>query len=121
MLNQLVKETIEETKDKDSKVVRTTMKSRIEEDITIIPEPTTYSLVVYASRKNQQWISSIIEQLDQYRPQVLLDVTLVSILKDDDFNYSLDILTKYPTISDVAEIAGLGGQLGRMNAGARCQ
>ena len=63
-------------------------------------------MVVYANKKHQQWISSIIEQLDQYRPQVLLDVTLVSILKDNDFNYSLDILTKYPTLSGVAAITG---------------
>jgi type II secretory pathway component GspD/PulD (secretin) len=107
VLNQLVKETIEETTSgPDSKVVKTTSQRRIEDDITIIAEPSTYSLVVYANKKHQQWINAIIEQLDQYRPQVLLDVTLVSITKNDDFNYSLNLLTKYPTLSGVAQITG---------------
>ena len=84
VLNQLIQETVEETQDKDSKIVRTTRKL-VEEDITIIPEPKTYSLVVYASKKNQQWISTLIKKLDEYRPQVLLDVTLVEIRKNDKF------------------------------------
>ena len=111
VLNQLVKETIEETKGKDSKVVRTTTKSRIEEDITIIPEPTTYSLVVYASRKNQQWISSLIRELDEYRPQVLLDCTLVEITQDDSFTFALNLIGKTyggRTLQDGSKLSTIG-------------
>lgn len=93
VLNQLIQETIEQTQGEDSKVVRTTQR-KIEEDITIIPDPKTYSLVVYASKKNQQWISSLIEQLDEYRPQVLLDVTLVEITQNEKFEYDLDVISK---------------------------
>ncbi len=96
VLQQLVQETIQETQDKGSNVVRTTTKARFEEDVTIIAEPKTYSLIVYASKKNQQWIKSLIEQLDEYRPQVLLDVTLVQITKDDAFHFDLKLLGSYP-------------------------
>ncbi len=95
ILNQLVQETIQETSDsKDSKVVRTTTSSKIDDDITIIPDPETYSLVVYANKKNQQWISSLIDSLDEYRPQVLLECTLVEVTDDDTFEYDLDLVTK---------------------------
>jgi len=94
-LNKLVMETTA-TQDKDAKIVTTTKK--LEEDIIIIPDPKTYSLIVYASKKNQQWISSLIEQLDEYRPQVLLDVTLVEITKNDDFNYNLNIISSFPNL-----------------------
>ncbi|MFA5422407.1 MAG: secretin N-terminal domain-containing protein [Phycisphaerae bacterium] len=95
VLNQLIQETIEESSGagQDSKIVRS-VRSKREEDITIIPDPQTYSLVVYAGKKNQQWISSLIEQLDEYRPQVLLDVTLVEITQNEKFEYDLDIISK---------------------------
>jgi general secretion pathway protein D len=51
-------------------------------------------LVVYASKKNQQWVSALIKQLDEYRPQVLLDCTLVEVTKDDDFQYSFNLIGK---------------------------
>jgi general secretion pathway protein D len=65
-----------------------------EQGITIVADPSTYSLLVYASKKNQQWISSVIKELDKYRPQVLLDVTLVEINRDDVFKYDMDMVTK---------------------------
>jgi general secretion pathway protein D len=65
-----------------------------EERITIIPDVKSYSLIVYANKKNQQWIATLIKQLDQYRPQVLLDCTLVEITKDDQFTMDLDVISK---------------------------
>ncbi|MBN1796428.1 MAG: hypothetical protein JW804_07130 [Sedimentisphaerales bacterium] len=106
VLNQLIQETIEETQGKDDKVVRTTTRARIEEDITIIPEPKTYSLVVYASRKNQQWISSLIKELDAYRPQVLLEVTLVKIMREDAFQFDLEAINAIPNLNNLSSIAG---------------
>ncbi len=94
-LNKLVMETTT-TQGKDAKIVTTTKK--LEEDIYIIPDPKTYSLIVYASKKNQQWISSLIEQLDEYRPQVLLDVTLVEITRNDEFNYNLNLISSFPDL-----------------------
>jgi type II secretory pathway component GspD/PulD (secretin) len=73
---------------------------REEERITIIPEVQSYSLIVYANKKNQQWIATLIKELDQYRPQVLLDCTLVQITKDESFKYDLDIVSK--TYSDLS-------------------
>ena len=91
VLNRLVMETSTK-EEKGAKIVTTTKK--LEEDIIIIPDSKTYSLIVYASKKNQQWISSLIKQLDEYRAQVLLDVTLVEITRDDEFSYDLDMISQ---------------------------
>jgi len=61
-------------------------------------------LIVYASKKNQQWISSLIKQLDRYRPQVLLDVTLVEITKNDEFTMDLDLVSKFPNLAAGGEM-----------------
>lgn len=92
VLNQLVQETITGKDAKGAKIERTT--KRLEDDVVIIADAKTYSLIVYASKKNQQWIGSLIRQLDQYRPQVLLDVTLVEITKNDEFSYDLDMISE---------------------------
>lgn len=99
VLTKLIQETVEKT-DKAGKIERTTIK-KIEEQITIVPEPKTYSLIVYASKKNQQWISSLIKKLDEYRPQVLIDVTLVEITKKETFDLDLDVglLSGLPNLS----------------------
>jgi type II secretory pathway component GspD/PulD (secretin) len=65
-----------------------------EQEITIVADPSTYSLIIYASKKNQQWISSVIKELDQYRPQVLLDCTLVEISRDDAFTLDVQLISK---------------------------
>ncbi len=100
VLQKLIQETI---KDKEGKIEKITRK--IEENITIVPDQKTYSLIVYASKKNQQWISSLIRQLDEYRPQVLLDVTLVEITKNDDFTLNLSLFTKHPTLREGEDAA----------------
>ncbi len=106
VLKQLIRETIEE-EGQDSKIVRTTRR-KLEEDITIIAEPTTYSLVVYAGKKHQQWIANLIDQLDKRRPQVLIDVTLVEITKNDEFNYDLNLIQSFP---DLLVTGGLTGNI----------
>ncbi len=65
-----------------------------EENIRIIPDEESYSLIVYANKRNQQWIGELIKELDEYRPQVLLDCTLVEVFKNDEFNYSIDLIAK---------------------------
>jgi general secretion pathway protein D len=111
VLEKLISETITEQQGAaDSKVVRTTTRKKIEEDIFIVPDPKTYSLIVYASKKNQQWISSLIEELDQYRPQVLLDCTLVEVTRDDEFAYDLDIISQIVPGADTMQYLS-GGSL----------
>jgi type II secretory pathway component GspD/PulD (secretin) len=95
VLEKLIIETTTK-EEKDAKIVTTTTRKRLEEDIIIIPEPKTYSLIVYANKENQQWIGSLIKQLDEYRPQVLLDVTLVEITKNEEFTFDLDMVSKFP-------------------------
>ncbi|MHC4573678.1 MAG: secretin N-terminal domain-containing protein, partial [Planctomycetota bacterium] len=95
VLNQLIQETTTR-QEKDAKIVTTTKTT--EEDIIIIPDPKTYSLIVYASKRNQQWIRALVEQLDEYRAQVLLDVTLVEILKSDEFELDVDLISKFPKL-----------------------
>ncbi|MBN1124766.1 MAG: hypothetical protein JXA82_07155 [Sedimentisphaerales bacterium] len=76
-------------------------------DITIVPDKATYSLIVYANKKNQQWISELIKTLDDYRPQVLLDVTLVEITKQDDFSYALNVLHSIPDLDHISGLTGV--------------
>jgi type II secretory pathway component GspD/PulD (secretin) len=98
VLTKLIQETAE-TKDEKGAKIQTVTAKKTEEDITIVPDPKTYSLIVYASKKNQVWISSLIKTLDEYRPQVLLDVTLVEITKNDAFNFDIDLVTKIPSLT----------------------
>jgi len=107
VLNKLIQETTEQ-QDKEGKITQKVTK-KLEEDIIIIPDPKTYSLIVYASKKNQQWISSLIQQLDEYRPQVLLDVTLVEITKNDEFTMDLDLISKSPRLEP-------GGMLDKLSS-----
>ncbi|OHB65402.1 MAG: hypothetical protein A2Y76_10585 [Planctomycetes bacterium RBG_13_60_9] len=101
VLGMLVQETV---KDKDGKVEKVI--PRTEEQITIVPDKTTYSLIVYASRKNQQWIAEMVKQLDMRRPQVLIDCTLVEVTKSDAFNYDLNVLRSSPDITSTSSITG---------------
>jgi general secretion pathway protein D len=87
VLNNLIEKTI---KDKEGKIQQTI---KIQEDnIAIVPDKNTFSLIVYASKKNQEWIGSLIQTLDTRRPQVLIDVSLVEITEDDKFQYDLDVI-----------------------------
>jgi len=101
VLNKLIQETIEDKTGKIEKVVK-------EEAIVIIPDEKTFSLIVYASRKNQKWIRSLIEKLDRRRPQVLIDVTLVSVTRTDLFDLDLQLATKFPKLQAGAAMDAVG-------------
>ena len=108
VLNKLIQETV---RDKTGKIERVIKK---EEDIVIVPDESTFSLIVYASKKNQEWIESLIKKLDKRRPQVLIDVSLVEITRDDDFEYDLNIIANAKdlvTSSTVITGGGLPKQL----------
>jgi len=106
VLEKLIQETIQDKEGKIEKVI-----SKQDEQIIIVPEPNTFSLIVYASKKNQEWISNIIESLDKRRPQVLIDVTLVQISKTDAFDYDLNILSSFPDLTDTSGLTSaiMGG------------
>ncbi len=129
VLSKLIQETVEEVGKKsapDAKIqtagaatggggVASIME---EQKIRVIPDVMSYSLIVYANKRNQQWISELIKELDKYHPQVLLDCTLVEITKDNEFTMDLDIVGKIPemtpggamsvlTKSDTAGVSGL--------------
>jgi len=86
MLERLLVETKEDKEGKIEKIANT------QERITIVADQNTYSLIVYASQKNQEWIESLINRLDKRRPQVLIDVTLVEITRTDTFEYDLNLV-----------------------------
>ena len=94
VLQKFIQETI---KDKEGKVQQTIKKT--EEDIIIVPDKNTFSILVYASKKNQEWIGSLIKQLDKRRPQVLIDVMLVGISEVDTFTYDLQLVSKLPEMA----------------------
>ncbi len=103
VLGKLVQETI---KNPEGKIEKTVQKT--DEPVTIIPDPGTFSLIVYASRKNQNWIGELIQKLDKRRPQVLIDVTLVEITETEAFNYDLNLIKSFP---DLTATSGLTGNI----------
>ncbi|MFC1761594.1 hypothetical protein ACFL6U_05880 [Planctomycetota bacterium] len=62
----------------------------------------------HANRKNQDWISALVSQLDRRRAQVLLDATLVEVTKSDEFSFDLNIISSIP---DLAATSGLMGPI----------
>ncbi|TFG47309.1 MAG: hypothetical protein E4H40_06690 [Candidatus Brocadiia bacterium] len=93
VLEKLIQETL---KDKEGKIERVVQ--RRDEDIVIVPDESTFSIIVYASRKNQEWIGRLIKNLDKRRPQVLIDVTLVAITSSDQFTYDLEMISSLPDL-----------------------
>jgi len=86
VLNKLIQETIMDKEGKVEQVIRR------EEEIVIVPDENTFSLIVYASKKNQEWVRKLIKGLDRRRPQVLIDVALVEITREDLFQYDLSLI-----------------------------
>ncbi len=95
VFENLIQETIEQ-QNKEGKIEKTVIGR--DERVKIVPDPNTYSLVVYASKKNQEWIANLIKQLDKRRPQVLIDVTLVEVTNDDTFTYDLQLIENWPNV-----------------------
>jgi type II secretory pathway component GspD/PulD (secretin) len=91
VLEKLIQEVVRDKEGKVEKVIKKT-----EENIIIVPDPNTFSLIVYASKKNQDWISNLIKTLDRRRPQVLIDVTLVEVTNTDTFDLDLQLASKFP-------------------------
>jgi type II secretory pathway component GspD/PulD (secretin) len=101
VLQKIFQETVKDKEAKVEKVVR-----RIDEQIVIVPDKNTFSLIVYASMKNQEWIGKLVKTLDKRRPQVLIDATLVEITKSDAFTYDLNLLGSLPNVASMANIGG---------------
>jgi general secretion pathway protein D len=112
LLTQLIQETTQTPQQSDqSKIVETVKKIRPEEQITIVDDPNTFSLIVYANKKNQEWISNLIKILDKRRPQVLIDVTLVEVSRVDLFDLDLDMVSKFPRMAAGGNMEALDGLL----------
>lgn len=101
VLSRLVQETITDREGKTEQVIRKT-----EDEVTIIPDTGTFSLIVYASRKNQEWVADLVRQLDKRRPQVLIDVTLVEITKTEAFTYDLNLIQSFPDLTATSGLTG---------------
>ena len=111
-LEEVLRPLIEETiMDKEGKAVQEVKKKQEDDQVEIVADPNTFSLIVYASKKNQEWIGKLIEQLDQRRSQVLIDVTLVQVSKTDSFNYDLNIISSFPDLTSTSGLTSaiMGG------------
>jgi type II secretory pathway component GspD/PulD (secretin) len=108
---EVLKKLIEDVvRDKDSKIEKVVKKT--EENIIIVPDPNTFSLVVYANKKNQDWIADLIKTLDRRRPQVLIDVTLVEVTRTDAFNLDLQLASKFPKMLTGDKMDVIGSVVG---------
>jgi general secretion pathway protein D len=110
LLTQLIEETIENKQAGDDKI-EIVKRPRLEDKITIVDDPNTFSLIVYANKKNQDWISTLIKTLDKRRPQVLIDVTLVEVSRVDLFDLDLDLVGKFPRMAAGGNMEALGSLL----------
>ncbi|MCP4455226.1 MAG: hypothetical protein GY809_27515, partial [Planctomycetes bacterium] len=99
VLQKLIEETILDKEGKIESVVR-----KIDDEIVIVPDQNTFSLIVYASNRNQKWIKDLITTLDKRRPQVLIDVTLVEVTKNNDFAYDLNLIESFPDLTSTSGI-----------------
>jgi general secretion pathway protein D len=104
VLQSLIQETVEQQKE-GGKIEKMVVNK--DEKIKIVPDPNTCSLIVYANKKNQEWIANLIEQLDKRRPQVLIDVTLVEVTKSDVFNYDLNLIRSSPDLASTSAVSGI--------------
>lgn len=100
VLLPFIEEVIETARGEQDKIQETRKKQ--EEPIEIVADPNTSSIIVYANKKHQEWIGSLIEKLDKRRPQVLIDVTLVQISKTDAFDYDLNIIESLPNLTNTS-------------------
>jgi len=106
VLEKLIMETTEK-EDKEGKTITKEPRRNKERPPVIVADSKTYSLIVYANKQDQQWIESLIKQLDEYRPQVLLDVTLVEVTKNDEFSYDLNLISSFPDLTETSGITDI--------------
>jgi type II secretory pathway component GspD/PulD (secretin) len=104
VLQNLIQDTVEQQKE-GGKIEKVVVNK--DEKIKIVPDPNTYSLIVYANKRNQEWIANLITQLDKRRPQVLIDVTLVAITKHDKFDYDLNLIRSSPDLNSTSGITNV--------------
>ena len=108
---EVIKKLIEDVvKDKEGKIERVVKKT--EDNIIVVPDSNTFSLIVYANKKNQDWIAELIKTLDKRRPQVLIDVTLVEVTRTDAFDLDLQLASKVPQNGSRREMDVVGAIVG---------
>jgi general secretion pathway protein D len=105
ILQSLIQDTVQ-NRDKDGKIVETTTVKKIQDEVTIKADPNTNSIIVVAPKKHQDWMLSMIKQLDKRRPQVLIDVTLVEITNSKSFDYDLNIIESLPDLTNQSGLMG---------------
>ena len=79
-----------------SPTVKTTsgVSSDFEGDITILPDPDTNSLIIRTSPRNYPAILALINKLDLFPQQVLIEVLIVDLTIDDSTAAGLDLAIK---------------------------
>jgi len=87
LLEKLIKRNSRDIEDKIDNL------SNDSEQIMVVPDPNTFSLIVHATQKDHEWIKELTKSLDKRRPQVLIDVTLVEVTRNDTFEYDLNLIT----------------------------
>ena len=101
VLRELIEKTVQ---DKDGKVEQVVKKT--DDDIEIVHDEKTNSIIVYANTRNQKWIKNLITTLDKRRPQVLIDVTLVEVSESDAFDYDLNVIQSFPSLAATSGATG---------------
>ncbi len=77
------------------------------EGVTVIADLPNNQLIIRAPRRQQREFARIIEKLDQRRPQVYVEVKIVSVNASKDFEFSVDTALTSPN-SDVPIFSNFG-------------
>ncbi len=73
--------------------------SNNQNEVVVVPEPNTNSLLIAASKTRYEEVLEILQQLDTRQDQVLIEMALVELTGSDLFNFTVDLLgsTDVPT------------------------
>jgi general secretion pathway protein D len=74
----------------------------------VVPDPATNSLIISADRKTITALREIIEQLDRPKDQVLIEATIISLTRTDDFSLGVELVGIDETGLDSSTASGFG-------------
>jgi type II secretion system protein D len=102
----------------------TSVQRQLEQEVSLVGEPNSNTLLVTASPRYFEEVARIIEELDQPQPQVLIQALIAEVTLDDatslgvEFDYvgavdgrPIDVVTDFGVVDEIASFGGLSAIL----------
>jgi len=81
---------------------------RLEQEVTVVAHEPSNQLIVSASPRYKSQVLSVIEQLDQPPPQVMIQVMIAEVTLDDRFEMGMEFALQQLRFSETAVVGGNG-------------